>query len=73
MKDSVLLAIKVLSKTMDAATLSPDRLEFATLTLDADNKPTFHILKTEELIKYLSEAKEIQEKEDKEKEKAGKQ
>jgi 20S proteasome subunit alpha 3 len=68
-EESILLAIKVLSKTMDSATLATDRLEFATLTLDADRKPKFHILKAAELKKYLDTAKEIQEKEDREKEK----
>lgn len=68
-KESILLAIKVLSKTMDATQLSPDRLEFSTMTLDANNKPVFHILTPEELKKHLADAKEIQDKEDREKEK----
>jgi 20S proteasome subunit alpha 3 len=66
---SILLAIKVLSKTMDSATLAADRLEFATLTLDSENRPQFRILAAPELAKYLAQAKEIQEKEDREKEK----
>ena len=34
-------------------------VEFATLTLDADRKPKFHILKAAELKKYLDTAKEV--------------
>ena len=32
------LALKVLSKTMDSTTLTPDKLDFATLTVAADGE-----------------------------------
>lgn len=66
---SILLAIKVLSKTMDASTLTAEKLELATLTLSEDYSPLFRILHGETLNKYLQQAKEIHEKEEKEREK----
>eukprot|EP00992_Anisonema_acinus_P010788 TRINITY_DN6858_c0_g1_i2.p1 TRINITY_DN6858_c0_g1~~TRINITY_DN6858_c0_g1_i2.p1 ORF type:complete len:105 (+),score=23.57 TRINITY_DN6858_c0_g1_i2:223-537(+) len=66
--DAILLALKVLSKTMDSSTLSSEKLEFSTLTLGPGNVPKFHILTSDELKTYLTQAKEIREKEEKEKE-----
>eukprot|EP00906_Rhabdomonas_costata_P025678 RCo036683 len=68
-RESILLALKVLSKTMDASTLAADKLEFATLKLRPDNTPIFHIMTTEELTVFVNQAKEIQEREEREKEK----
>jgi len=48
---ALLLAIKVLSKTMDSTQLTPDKLEFATLSADG-----YKILSEEELAKLLSDA-----------------
>merc|ERR1711934_1056621 len=48
---ALLLAIKVLSKTMDSTQLTPDKLEFATLSADG-----YKILSEEELAKLLDEA-----------------
>ena len=38
LKDACELAIKVLSKTMDASNINSEKLEFATLSLGKDNK-----------------------------------
>merc|ERR1711988_1319641 len=51
LKAALLLAIKVLSKTMDSTQLTPDKLEFATLSADG-----YKILSEEELAKLLSDA-----------------
>ena len=48
---SLLLAIKVLSKSMDSTQLTPDKLEFATLS-DSGYK----VLEAEEMQKLLDEA-----------------
>merc|ERR1711871_1508210 len=48
---ALLLAIKVLSKTMDSTQLTPDKLEFATLSAGG-----YKILAEEELQKLLDEA-----------------
>jgi len=45
------LAIKVLSKTMDSTQLTPDKLEFATLS-----EAGYHVLTEEELQKLLTDA-----------------
>lgn len=38
LKDACELAIKVLSKTMDASNINSEKLEFATLSLDKNGK-----------------------------------
>merc|ERR1711966_71050 len=48
---ALLLAIKVLSKTMDSTSLTADKLEFATLSKDG-----YHLLTEPELQKLLEEA-----------------
>lgn len=51
LNDALLLAIKVLSKTMDSTQLTPDKLEFATLS-----EGKYKVLTEEELAKLLEEA-----------------
>merc|ERR1712054_105793 len=51
LKAALLLAIKVLSKTMDSTQLTPDKLEFATLSGSG-----YKILSEEDLQKLLDEA-----------------
>ena len=56
------LVIKVLSKTMDSTTLSPEKVEISTLTSDGD-KVTFKIFEDMELKPILDAANEEQIKE----------
>jgi 20S proteasome subunit alpha 3 len=53
-KQASALALKVLSKTMDAAELTSDKLEFATLTL-VEGVPTYKIYSPSELTQLLKE------------------
>jgi len=53
-KQALLLAVKVLSKTMDSTTLSSEKLEFATLT--REDKVIFHTLTKVEVETILKEA-----------------
>jgi 20S proteasome subunit alpha 3 len=55
LKDALKLAIKVLSKTMDSTTLSSEKIEIATLTLDKGDI-VFHILNEQELADLVKEA-----------------
>merc|ERR1711998_252589 len=54
LQEALLLAIKVLSKTMDSTSLTADKLEFATLTKDGG----YHLL-TEDELKALLEKAEL--------------
>lgn len=60
--EAMLLAVKVLSKTMDSTTLSSEKLEFATLTR-ADGKPVFSVLSAEDVGTLLAEGKKLAEEE----------
>ena len=51
-----MLALKVLSKTMDTTAPTVDKIEFATVTLDANGKVCYHVLTKEELAKLLLDA-----------------
>ncbi|KAG0149886.1 hypothetical protein CROQUDRAFT_653192 [Cronartium quercuum f. sp. fusiforme G11] len=52
--EAIVLAIKVLSKTMDATTLSSDRVEFSVISLDEETgAPHVHIYKPEEVDALL--------------------
>jgi len=55
LNDALNLAIKVLSKTMDSTTLTPDRLELATL-LRKEGKVMYHQLQESELEKLLKDS-----------------
>lgn len=76
--DAIVLAVKVLTKTMDSTTLKSDRLEFATLTVE-NGKSVYTVLPAERVQELLNEG--VQRKKDEEaaaaaavaaKEKAGK-
>lgn len=47
------LALKVLGKTMDTATPTADKIEFSTVTRDADGKIIYHFFSKEELETLL--------------------
>mmetsp|Transcript_15862 Transcript_15862/g.44360 ORF Transcript_15862/g.44360 Transcript_15862/m.44360 type:complete len:254 (-) Transcript_15862:138-899(-) len=56
--DALKLIIKVLSKTMDSTTLTPEKMELSTVTLEASGKVKFHIYEDEELKPLLDAANE---------------
>jgi len=68
MEDSLKLAIKIMSKTMDSTTLTSEKLEFGTLEL-VDGKVVFKQYNTKELDSLLEKHKDLLEKEKEEKEK----
>lgn len=47
------LALKTLSKTMDATSLDSDKVEFATLTLDKDEQPRISIFKPADIDRLI--------------------
>jgi len=53
--DALMLAIKVLSKTMDTTSPTPDKMEFATIT-KVDGKVVYHVLTKTELEVLLKKA-----------------
>jgi len=58
LQDAVKLAIKVLSKTMDSTTLTPDKLDFSILSKDKTGKIVFHELQDKELEPLLKQVQE---------------
>eukprot|EP00123_Amoebidium_parasiticum_P019313 comp24503_c0_seq1/m.46756 comp24503_c0_seq1/g.46756 ORF comp24503_c0_seq1/g.46756 comp24503_c0_seq1/m.46756 type:complete len:254 (-) comp24503_c0_seq1:35-796(-) len=68
LQDALMLAVKVLTKTMDSTTLSSDKLEFATLSR-RDGKTVFEPLSRELADTLLAKGKELQEQEKAAKEK----
>lgn len=64
LEEAVKLIIKVLSKTMDSTTLSPDKLELSTVRKDKDSDEVmFHIYEDAELKPLLDAVNEEREKE----------
>jgi len=63
MKDGLMLAVKVLSKSMDTTAPTADKLEISTLTVNDDGEVKFHIYTKEELETLLGDAKEMLEAE----------
>eukprot|EP01147_Barroeca_monosierra_P005854 gene5853-9053_t len=64
MQEALLLAVKVLHKTMDSTKLTADRLEFATMTLDENKEPLFSILAPERVSELLVEGESIRQQEE---------
>jgi len=58
LKEALILAIKVLSKTMDTTSPTPDKLEFATVTRK-DEKVVYHVLSKAEMEALLKEADSV--------------
>jgi len=58
LKEALILAIKVLSKTMDTTSPTPDKLEFATVTRK-DDKVVYHVLSKAEMESLLKEADSV--------------
>lgn len=50
---AVKLTIRVLSKTMDSATLTTDKIELATLSLDSDGNPVHTIFERDQMSPIL--------------------
>eukprot|EP01104_Vermistella_antarctica_P013072 TRINITY_DN38_c0_g1_i1.p1 TRINITY_DN38_c0_g1~~TRINITY_DN38_c0_g1_i1.p1 ORF type:complete len:253 (-),score=85.43 TRINITY_DN38_c0_g1_i1:129-887(-) len=55
-QDALILAIKVLSKTMDSTELTHEKLEFSKLQLSEDGEPIFTILGAEEIDQLVKDA-----------------
>ncbi|RHZ89369.1 hypothetical protein Glove_16g196 [Diversispora epigaea] len=55
LKEAKELAAKVLSKTMDSTTLSSEKLEFATICLNEEEKVVYHLYKPYEIDALLKE------------------
>jgi len=64
LKDAMLLAVKVLSKTMDTTSPTPDKLEFATLKREK-GKVVYHVLTKTEMEALLKDAQIEQQKDTK--------
>jgi 20S proteasome subunit alpha 3 len=58
LKDALILAVKVLSKTMDTTSPTPDKLEFATVTRK-NGKVVYHVFTKAELEALLKEAEGV--------------
>jgi 20S proteasome subunit alpha 3 len=67
-REGILLALKVLSKTMDTLSMQPERLEVAILGKQRGQPPSFTILADNELKPYIAEAESQRKKEEEEKE-----
>jgi len=59
LKDALLLAVKVLSKTMDTTAPTPDKLEIATVTRGAEGAVDYHVFNKSELEALIKDAEEI--------------
>jgi len=58
LKDAMILAVKVLSKTMDTTTPTPDKLEFATVTRK-NGKVVYHVMTKTEMEEMIKEAEVV--------------
>jgi len=57
--DALVLAVKVLSKTMDTTSPSTDKVEISTVTRDENGKVVFHVFTKTELESLLKRAEPI--------------
>lgn len=73
LKEGLMLAVKVLAKTGDVVTPSPDRLEIATLSRRPREEPTFQMLTVDELKPLVDEAERIRKAEEEEQERKERQ
>jgi 20S proteasome subunit alpha 3 len=67
-REGVLMALKVLGKTMDTLTLNPERLEVSVLSRKKGESPSFTIMTEAELMPYIADAEALRKKEEEEKE-----
>lgn len=56
LQEALLLAVKVLNKTMDTTSPTPEKLEFSTLTRDEQGNVVYHVFSKDELKALLDEA-----------------
>ncbi|EGD78690.1 proteasome subunit alpha type-4 [Salpingoeca rosetta] len=66
LEEALLLAVKVLNKTMDSTKLTAERLEFATMTKDENGRPTYSVLTPERVGQLLKQGEEIRKQEEEE-------
>lgn len=53
LEDAVKMVVKVLSKTMDSTTLSPEKVELSTISLDSDGRVAYRIYERDALQPVL--------------------
>lgn len=51
--DALLLAVKVMGKTMDSTSLTSEKLEFSTISKDENDEIIFHVLKKDEVERLI--------------------
>jgi 20S proteasome subunit alpha 3 len=68
LEEGLLLALKILSKVLDAVTLKPELVEVSTLSRRKGSTPVFHILTDDEVVPRIAAAEEARKKEDEERE-----
>jgi len=73
LREGLLLATKTLGKCMDTSSLTPEKMEFGTLTREPGKAPKFNILSDKEAKEVLDEAAKIREEEERQKEKERKE
>lgn len=56
LQDALLLAVKVLGKSMDTTKPSPEKIEFSTISKDEDGKVVYKVLDKKELEALLKDA-----------------
>lgn len=56
LEDALMLAVKVLSKTMDTTAPTADKIEFATVTTDEEGNVKYHVFDKKELEELLARA-----------------
>jgi len=61
--DALLLAVKVLSKTMDSTVLDAEKLEFGVMRLTERGAPDWHAFSDKEIADLIKRATEVAEKE----------
>jgi len=61
--ENVKLAVKIMLKTIDSATPSPERIELSTLVRNADGKMVFEVVSEERVAELVAEMKEKEEEE----------
>lgn len=57
--DALLLSLKVLSKTMDTTSPTPDKVEISTVTRDAEGNVKLHVYTKKELEELCERAEPL--------------
>ena len=68
LEGGILLALKIMAKTLDAVSLKPELVEVAVLSRAPRSQPVFHILTDAELVPKIEAAEVLRRREDEERE-----